>query len=571
MPGRSPEIDEQPADAPSDRFDLALRNHRERGTAAGLRPLLREAVATVWRAGRSLFVAVIVITVAAALVAISQVVIATAVLDALLAGGRSLQLDRVLPPALTLAALAVAGLILSAVGGQLQRLLGELVVRDTEGRVLAVTTGVALDAYESPRFTDHLVRIQQNALAKPLDVVSAITGLLSGLVACAGLSAVVGAIEPLLLPLLALTAVPIVLVNRRAGRHEFAFATEQAPPLRERLYLGDLLSGREMAKEVRAFDLTDLVRGRWDARYRTYVDGLRALVRRRTVLATSGAVASGLLLAITLVFLLWQVQRGRVPLAQAGAAVIAMRMLVGRLQTVAAGATRLFEARLFLSDLADFLAWPLPEAPSSNRPGPGPLRVLDVDHVCYTYPGSDRTVIDDVSFTVGRGEIVALVGENGSGKTTLAKLLAHLYAPTSGAIRWNGVRIGDDGAAAVRRRIAVIFQDFARFQLSAEENIAVGRAHSDLDPVAIRDAARRAGTDDVLTALPNGYATMLSKAMPVGSTCRWGSGSGSRSPGRSTATPTSWCSTNRRRRSTRGPSTSCSRACGRCCRTAPRC
>src|SRR5262249_39395215 len=117
-----------------------------------------------------------------------------------------------------------------------------------------------------------------------------------------------------------------------------------------------------------------------------------------------------------------------------------------------------------------------------------------------------------VDMTIRTGEVVALVGENGSGKTTLAKLLAHLFRPTSGEILWDGVNADNLNASDIQRQISVIFQDFVRYQLSAKDNIAMGRPEGASDPHAVTHAASQAGADEFLSRLDKGYDTILSKA-----------------------------------------------------------
>jgi ATP-binding cassette subfamily B protein len=115
----------------------------------------------------------------------------------------------------------------------------------------------------------------------------------------------------------------------------------------------------------------------------------------------------------------------------------------------------------------------------------------------------------DVSLHVGAGEVVALVGENGSGKTTLAKLLAQLYRPDRGRVLWGGVDTATLDQARLRRDVTLIFQDFVQYVLSAGENIGLGRHERLDDGDAIRAAARLADVDEVVTALPEGYGTLL--------------------------------------------------------------
>src|SRR5439155_6456634 len=130
--------------------------------------------------------------------------------------------------------------------------------------------------------------------------------------------------------------------------------------------------------------------------------------------------------------------------------------------------------------------------------------------VTFTYPAASAPALREVSMEIQAGQVVALVGENGSGKTTLAKLLSRLYLPGAGRITWDGVDTAEFDAGQLRRRIAVIFQDFARYDLTARENIGLGAVEHIDDLDAVGAAARRAGADGYLTELPDGYETILS-------------------------------------------------------------
>jgi ATP-binding cassette subfamily B protein len=133
-----------------------------------------------------------------------------------------------------------------------------------------------------------------------------------------------------------------------------------------------------------------------------------------------------------------------------------------------------------------------------------------VQDVTFTYPAATVPALRGVSLDIAAGQVVALVRENGSGKTTLAKLLARLYLPDRGAICWDGVDTAELDPAQLRRRIAVIFQDFARYDLTARENIGLGAVERIEDLDAVVAAARRGGADQCLAALPGGYETILS-------------------------------------------------------------
>ncbi len=151
-----------------------------------------------------------------------------------------------------------------------------------------------------------------------------------------------------------------------------------------------------------------------------------------------------------------------------------------------------------------------PAAAQAMRP---PL--VRFDEVCFRYQGSERAVLDRLDLEIRPGELLAIVGPNGAGKSTLIKLLAGLYEPDSGRITADGtdIRVCLD---AWRRTISVVFQDFARYQLTARDNVALGQARLPQHPDAMRAAAREAGLDAVLGQLPDGWDTPLARSRTGG-------------------------------------------------------
>jgi ATP-binding cassette, subfamily B, bacterial len=408
--------------------------------------------------------------------------------------------------------------IASALQGQLQRLLGELVVRGSWARILAVSTSVQLLEFEEPAFYDRLQRVQSNAIGRPFSLTQGLIGLVGGLAGIAGVTAAIVALSPLILPLLLLAGLPLFVGTQVSGRLEFDFMTAQTPRLRLRHYLGMLQTERDAAKEVRAFGLGRVLRDRFDDVYGEYLVALRSHVRRRSMVALVSNVISAVMIATTLIFLVWLVAHGDLGLADAGAAIVAVRMVASQLGGLFGGVQQIFESSLFLDDLDDFLAIGPSALQYENTGGPAPqaFQTLTVEGLTFTYPGGERHALHDASLTIKSGEIVALVGENGSGKTTLAKLLAALYDPDSGTIRWDGVDVSGYQRTSLRAAVALIFQDFVRYQLTARENIGFGRPEAADDMEAIMRAARQAGADNFLQRLTDGYETTLSRILQRG-------------------------------------------------------
>jgi ATP-binding cassette subfamily B protein len=133
------------------------------------------------------------------------------------------------------------------------------------------------------------------------------------------------------------------------------------------------------------------------------------------------------------------------------------------------------------------------------------------EDVGFRYPGAERWAVRHLSFALNAGEVVALVGENGAGKTTLVKLLTRLYDPDEGRILLDGHDLREYNLDALRGNMGVIFQDFVRYNLSAADNIAVGRIEARDDRARIERAAARSQADEVIAKLPARYEQMIGK------------------------------------------------------------
>ncbi len=285
---------------------------------------------------------------------------------------------------------------------------------------------------------------------------------------------------------------PAWLAASTNSRASYRFGWGMTPNDRLRFALSYVLSGKPHAAEVRAFQLAAFLRRQYDDLWEQRVQELRTDIRRRTRRSVIGAVATSLLSAATLGVLVALLLADRMTVAGAAAAAVAIQQLNGRLSSIVYNANGLYESALFLEDFSSFLALaPQVEAARPTGAAPDGFRRLSVEHVSFAYPGCDRLALDDVSLDFNAGEVVALVGENGSGKTTLAKLLCNLYTPTSGRITWDGVDTAGCAPAELARSVAVIFQDFVQYFMTAANNIGGRRLHPSRRPR--RDRRRRHG------------------------------------------------------------------------------
>jgi ATP-binding cassette subfamily B protein len=421
-----------------------------------------------------------------------------------------------LPEFLGLVATTIVSGTCAALTQHQQRLLTELVFQHTLGRIVATATKVDLESFEDPVFFDQLQRASTSGMQRPIQMVTSVTTLLTALLTSLGLAVALVAIEPLLVPLAALGAVPLLLATLHNSRKSYAFEYSMTPEARERAYLFDLLTERDSAKEVRVFRAAGFLRSRYDALTAERIHRLRQFLRTRLGVSLAGTAASAIAAAIVLGSLVYLLDSHRIGVASAVTAGVGLQILAGRLSMITGSVGMLVETSMFLDDYRSFLTLSAAsaesdQAPGSAAPAPQAFESLDVDGVSFVYPGTDRKVLDDVSLRIGPNEIVALVGENGSGKTTLVKLICQLYGLQSGHILWNGRDASGLDPEAVRAGMTVIFQDFVQYHLTAADNIALGRVERPPDPDAIHDAARQAGAAEFLDRLPNGLDTRLGR------------------------------------------------------------
>ncbi|WP_067482333.1 ABC transporter ATP-binding protein [Actinomadura hibisca] len=500
-------------------YDARLMGAGVWGTARELPVVTGRVLRLAWSAGRRATLGLLALQTLSAAVTGFALLAGTAVLSALLASGPTPDRIRAALPALLVMAGAYALRGLADAGvADLQARLTPRVQRVAEDRFHTAIVGVELPAFDDPDWHDAMSRSRDRGLTYTEMAVEQLVETVSALVGLLAVAGVLGVLHPLLVPLLALSVLPQAWAALSTARHSYTGALRLATLRRRQLMVGDLLSQRAPAAEIRACTAEDFLLGEYRALAAT-VEAERRRVelagaRRTTLGRTLGGTATlGLFVVLG-----WLLAEGMMPLAVAGTAVVAVRLGQAGLLRLSTVANRLYEQGLYIADLETFIGDSRARRPEpTGRPAPADFEELVLDGVGFRYPGADRDALRDVHMRVRRGEVIALVGENGSGKSTLARLLAGLYRPDTGTIRWDGVDTAGLDPAGVRERVALVPQEAARWPLTARENITIGR-HRRPDPAdrALGEAARFSGADRIIARLPGGYDTMLSRCFAGG-------------------------------------------------------
>ena len=391
-------------------------------------------------------------------------------------------------------------------------LLGDLVSNQTSFELIRHAATLDLFQFENPEFYDKLERARRQTTGRTV-LISQILTQVQDVVSILALGAGLIVFNPWLILILIIAVLPAFLGESYFNQQSYSLTRSWTPERRELDYLRFIGASDQTAKEVKIFGLADFIANRFkELAHRYFLANRRIAVRRAGWGAALGLISTvayygayvliiqqtvaGLITIGTLTFLAGSFDRMRGLL----------QGLMGRFSTIA-------EAALYLQDLFDFFAiQPEIDSPADPRPFPVPVRIgFAFENVSFQYPGTDKWVLRDLTFTIHAGEKVALVGENGAGKTTLVKLLARLYEPTEGRILLDGHDLREYDLATLRDHVGIIFQDFQRFSLPAGENIAVGNIGQLHDQSRIENSAAKSLADEVIRELPKGYEQVLGR------------------------------------------------------------
>lgn len=372
---------------------------------------------------------------------------------------------------------------------------------------------VELLAWEDADFRELVRQGGQAGVSRVETSVRGIAEVASSVVSMVAAVVTAGVLNPWLAPVLVLAAAADGWTAMRMAKLGYQSFLKMVSQTLRLFVVENLMVARDVAMERHALTLHDTLLQE-DRRIATGITAEAVtLAGRRTRIRMIGRALAGLGTAVAYLVLGLLLYIGSMPLALAATAVVAMRTASSSLSNTMRSINSLYEDSFYLG----FYQRLLGEADRRQRVCDGPIAPTDPLEIraaglSFAYPGEEMCALQDIDLTIHRGEVVALVGENGSGKSTLAKLLTGLYRPTQGSVTWDGVDLANADTASVHSQIAVIAQEPARWPMTAEANIRIGRLdYTDAGNDRWVAAIKSSGADDVLASLPTGGDTVLSK------------------------------------------------------------
>lgn len=477
----------------------------------------RHALELVWGTSRVLLLAMAGLTLVAGLLPAAVAWVGAQIVDSVVAGIAEHRASGVVASGEVLRWVAVeAGLVVAMAAVQRGLSASQSLLRAQLGHrvnvmILEKALTLELRHFEDSEFYDKLTRARREASSRPLSLVGRTFGVVQNGISLASYAVLLWQLSPWAVLLLVGAGLPAFVAEAKFSGDAFRLFRWRSPETRKQMYLEAVIASDEHAKEVKLFGLGPRLLERYREIFHVLYDEDRRLTLRRTVWgfglglvgtaafygayawigveAVAGAITLG---EMTMYLLLFK---------QGQAAVSASLSSIGGM----------YEDNLYLSNLYEYLEQEVPPAAGQARVGPKPGDGVRFEDVSFTYPGVDTPAVRGVSFHLRPGQALALVGENGSGKTTLIKLLTRLYLPTGGRILVDGLDIREWDEAALRRRVGVIFQDFARYQLPVGQNVGAGDVEAFDDEARWAVAAEQGMAAPFIEEFPERYHTQLGR------------------------------------------------------------
>jgi ATP-binding cassette subfamily B protein len=377
--------------------------------------------------------------------------------------------------------------------------------------------------FEHPGYYDCLSRATSEAPWRPNSILNNIVSMFRGLLSLILMAGLLVTLHWGVALLLLVVNIPGIWLRLHYADILYNFQREQTPEARKSAYFSWLLTGDRPSREIRLFGLGNYFISLFKKSFNQQKEEELNILRKRTLIELISDAVKASAILVLLLIIARQTINGKLTLGQMAMFLLAFRQGMTYIKDLFSSLAGLYEDGLFIGDTFEFLD--LKENVVAQPPVTIPADLkseISVEKLSFTYPGNQHPSVDNISFGIKKGEIVALVGPNGAGKSTLVRLLTRLYDPDSGIVKWDGKDIRTMDPDEYRKFFSVVFQDFMLYNLSAGENIRMGNIEIKGSDRKIRDAASSAGVDDLLNNLPRGYNTVIGTLFDDSRELSWG-------------------------------------------------
>jgi len=490
-----------------------------KGRAERVRKNLQKGLALAWAASPSALVRYTILgMISAAMTPVAVYLGAVLVNRIAEARALSLQWTDLLPIVLGLWASTGVQRAIGSYMGYGRNLFVRRVQLEAERRLLEQASTVDLGYFDNSDWHDRLARAKRDVSWRPGDLTWSVLGLSGNIVTIVLMAGLLASLHYILVVLALVAALLSLALERKVTARLYEFFYKETPEEREREYLGDLLVQPRNTKEIRAYVLADYLLARHRDRSEELYRLREQMYRSGTRVSMMTGLVTGTALALAYMFVAFQGVAGTIDPGGVVLVIGAFSAVSGTLGQISSTFISVDQHTTFLDDYFSFLSIdPLVPVPSPARPVPPSMAAgIEFEDVAFTYPGGTEPAVEGLDLHIRGGELIALVGENGAGKSTLVKLLLRFYDVDRGAVRVGGADLRELNPGELRNRIGVLFQDYASYELTVRENVALGRPGGAVDDARVLNALRDSRSEWLVKKMPNGLDSKVGRLFEGG-------------------------------------------------------
>ena len=406
--------------------------------------------------------------------------------------------------------------LVNSVNNILTRISGEVVTNHIKVKIMKKAKEIDLASFDSPEFYERMENANREAGMRPVHImnatfsmVSRIISMVSFIVVLVGILPKLSVWAPVLMIVFVLLSILSAVVNFIFRRKNFLYMRHRSKDRRQMSYYSDVLVNKDLVKEVRLFDLSDVFIGRYNEVFKRYFSGIRRLINAEGLWQIGISLATSVLNC----FLFYMIATGISVIGDYSLYTGALNSISSAVAALITTTATIYEGTLFIDNMILFMNEKktiesiLPEGGIAPAHHTG--HTIEFKDVSFAYPGTERKVLNRINLRLEPSDTVVLVGLNGAGKTTLLKLLTRLYDPTEGVIYLDGRDIREYDPKELYKIFGIIFQDFGKYAFTVRENIAFSRISEEIDDKRVAEAADQSAASEFIERLPDGYDTPL--------------------------------------------------------------
>ena len=393
------------------------------------------------------------------------------------------------------------------------RIAGELTANHVREKIMVKSKELDIASFDKPDFYAKLENATREADHRPIQIINSVFTLVSTIITVCSYFVILTQVKPVWASLLVIVlSLPGAVVSFIYRKKNFRYMRHRSKDRRMLSYFSNILTDKDLIKEIRIFGLSEHFTEKYKEVFRRYFRGLKALFIKEGAWNIALSLVSSAANCVLFLIIGKQVFEGKIDIGNYSLYTGALNSTASGIATFISTTATVYEGTLFIDNLIRFMKEKKTVTVISETPKE-PVRnkghKIEFRNVSFSYPGTEKKVIDNVSFIIEPGETVVLVGLNGAGKTTLIKLLTRLYDPTEGEILLDGSDIREYDTEKLYRLYGIIFQDFGKYAVSVRENITLGNIKENENEDRVVLSARKSSSVQFIEKLPEKYDTPL--------------------------------------------------------------